>query len=773
MLELVIDNGSKHLNNMTSKELEVVMKLAASLSFTERAALYEQIVKPSEPAFHGDITNPAWLQSKYPDNIWHCKFGRAKKTIDFNIHLDDGQLLTNSKHESLLDTVKYWLCVQSHPRYCGGNYPKPATIIQKIIRCLHLFDVILLNPNFRVAEHGLRIMTRDDAASLVGRIHLGVADGFYQAASLISDILKTESVNVITADINDAQRRYPSITHIPEEMTLSLTQGELIKSRVWLLSQGAYNKPGVKSSHGNASASFFANRFYTDTLHGRDANLKSYPELRIAPEEKRSEFRAVPIDTRADDGVSRQHISLYLATLKTLSIVSGDRFAAPGAEIFNDLNQQTVSNQLAIKEAGRFRTLPAQTVFSAVRQAFDFCFDYMDDILKAVSESVIDIQSVGSNTYSGSSSEPLHHIMDGLVRQNVSTNLKKYGVCRWKIICQTKRNKLPDDYFIQFRNNVGLLDLYYVLMGSILIIIGFLMARRAGEVKDLKENCLIPNTNPWLKENEETEYSLVFDNRKSGDNEEREQLSRPIPTVGAKFIWKLRHFRETLVAANLLDDTANLLLACNWNSNDFKSINQAAYAKYLDAFCDYFETPVIQLAGGDWRRYYIRLHQLRRFFAMAFFWGSGFDGLDTLRYFLGHTDAEHLYHYITENTPGVVLRGAKAEALVHQLNTDKVTNIEKLRELLMQRFDVNDVALDAIAEALEDLDAEVADGYLQTEPPLCNLRNQVEQDIDLLLADGTIDLEPTFCSVRYEDGGFIQKIQLVLIIKEVDGDTHQ
>lgn len=35
------------------------------------------------------------------------------------------------------------------------------------------------------------------------------------------------------------------------------------------------------------------------------------------------------------------------------------------------------------------------------------------------------------------------------------------------------------------------------------------------------------------------------------------------------------------------------------------------------------------------KRFYMRQHQLRRFFAMAFFWGNGFGSMDTLRWFLG------------------------------------------------------------------------------------------------------------------------------------------
>jgi hypothetical protein len=39
-----------------------------------------------------------------------------------------------------------------------------------------------------------------------------------------------------------------------------------------------------------------------------------------------------------------------------------------------------------------------------------------------------------------------------------------------------------------------------------------------------------------------------------------------------------------------------------------------------------------------------------------------------------------------------------------------------------------------------------------------------------LLKEGTIDLEPTFATVISEDGKSIQKITLVLTVKETDDD---
>ena len=106
------------------------------------------------------------------------------------------------------------------------------------------------------------------------------------------------------------------------------------------------------------------------------------------------------------------------------------------------------------------------------------------------------------------------------------------------------------------------------------------------------------------------------------------------------------------------------------------SVTNTTYSENIDFFIDY-----IQGELKDGKRYYIRQHQLRRFFAMCFFWGSGFGSLDTLRWFMGHTNVEHVYHYITESTSGEVLRNVKTQFLL-----ENVEKYENLLSLIKNRY---------------------------------------------------------------------------------------
>ena len=493
-----------------------------------------------------------------------------------------------------------------------------------------------------------------------------------------------------------------------------------------------------------------------------------FPELRVTPLAPENEYHPIPITNREEDGISIQNIKKVVRTLKSLNVVTGDNFLGVPADSLERLSVKHVTAHFKPKDLGRFRTLPAPVVFTALKDAFEFCFKYMDAMLEATLKSADEIRSIAEQKI-----EKVKHLtLNTIVQNNISPTLQDLGVRRWRIVDPNDQTKLDPEFYNKLRSNNGLVELYEVMMGSVQIIVGTMMARRVSEIRSLKADCLCPKSDPTTHLNENTNYSLEFYNSKSGAGDTREKLTRPIPKTGALLIWKLQLFRNELIKMGAISKKAGLLIKCCRRTGKFTPMAVTSYSQHFNTFCDYFQTPLLEVAPNGFHRYYIRQHQLRRFFAMSFFWSSGFDGLDTLRYFLGHTDAEHLYHYITENTPGEVLRGVKAETLVHGLNADKIAGIEKIREILKERFKVQDVTVEALEEAIEELQYEIEDGYIKTTPELDQLRNQLVVGVDELLSEGVIDLQPHFFTVQDTNGEIIQEINLVLTIKEVEGESE-
>jgi hypothetical protein len=96
----------------------------------------------------------------------------------------------------------------------------------------------------------------------------------------------------------------------------------------------------------------------------------------------------------------------------------------------------------------------------------------------------------------------------------------------------------------------------------------------------------------------------------------------------------------------------------------------------LDAFCDFFETPL----NRKGLRHYLREHQFRRFLIIAFFFGARQSNLETLRWFIGHTDVMHLWYYLTNAVSGDIHREAAAYFLMDELQLPEEERVIEMHE---------------------------------------------------------------------------------------------
>ena len=106
---------------------------------------------------------------------------------------------------------------------------------------------------------------------------------------------------------------------------------------------------------------------------------------------------------------------------------------------------------------------------------------------------------------------------------------------------------------------------------------------------------------------------------------------------------------------------------------------------------------------------------------MVFFWSNAFGGMDTLRWFLAHTDAEHLYRYITESTPGAVLRSVKAEFACEAV-TRRSEAAEALADLVADRFSTRDFTLLEACEIQDYVEGLLESGRVLVEPHFLDSR---------------------------------------------------
>ncbi|WP_051146660.1 hypothetical protein [Marinobacter daepoensis] len=290
------------------------------------------------------------------------------------------------------------------------------------------------------------------------------------------------------------------------------------------------------------------------------------------------------------------------------------------------------------------------------------------------------------------------------------------------------RQKLPkSDYFKALRRNQGLVELIYVYFGAVQIVVGALTARRGGELRDLLAEEALDSSKRWI----------VFQNRKSTRSLMglRSTEVRPVEPIAAKMIQELVRFHKILNRLGFPDKEVALFSPPNRRGHN-KRVAPDSYIYNLcfDVFCDYFETSI----NANGQRYYFRQHQLRRFFALLFFYSNSFGGLETLQWMLGHTDLKHVWHYITESMSGDVLRSAKSQYVAESLHHNDAENFKELSTLLKSKYGTDDFTL---------IDTDELEDYIEN-----------------LLEDGDIEIEPEFFTDA--DG---EKMRVIVKVRELEG----
>jgi hypothetical protein len=384
---------------------------------------------------------------------------------------------------------------------------------------------------------------------------------------------------------------------------------------------------------------------------------------------------------------------MYVNAFAPLTLLRAEKLDAPAVDMDSLHN---FARGLKTKATGRFRTLPQEVVFGTAKRAIELVLEHGEHI-------VASYLSLAERSVRAGVSIAAYADRGG-INEYIDPRTVALGVKRWTIepVNGCGERRVPkQDWFLDLRQNCGLRELVHVLYGAIGVVLGLLAARRLGELTELKAgHCL-----------DATRSRLVFRNRKSGLKGLRDQEIRPIPPLGVRFVDLLTSVQDGLVACGAIPERTYLFAPPTAAGCTLLKENRRSYFLNLDIFCDWAETPL----DSEGRRYYLRQHQLRRFFAMLFFWGEGFGGMDTLRWFMGHTDTKQLWHYITESTPGATIRSVAAEWAVYQLQHE-TPQANLLAEELHSQYGISDftvIEADALASHIEDL---LEEGSVSIEP---------------------------------------------------------
>jgi hypothetical protein len=246
--------------------------------------------------------------------------------------------------------------------------------------------------------------------------------------------------------------------------------------------------------------------------------------------------------------------------------------------------------------------------------------------------------------------------------------------------------------FQKLRDNPSLTDAICILIGAITITITALKPMRESEFRELRTNCLhhVEGDGYWLS------HKL----RKKNLDDLLPEDARPIPAIAAKAIQQLGRLTSGL--KEILEITDEWLLSSLVTIPRFRDFSPTVaipdaprLRQVLDTFCDYVALP----PDEQGRRWYIRIHDMRKSFLIVFFWTYRYANLDVARWIAGHSDASHIYSYIQANFPGEELPSLEAEyacQVLHEYeesgNVTHISNVEALYSSACKKFNVSNIS---------------------------------------------------------------------------------
>ncbi len=655
-------------------------------------------LRPDDAARLGALRayrNAWWLKSLYGSDLLVADFGGIGRwEIPLTITLANGRDLTENR--VLVGEIYDYLYVQSLPP--EGYRPRDGrTEKEHFIRALNVLDYFLLSDtDGKVAEYGLSAITSQRLTQFL----LSVAtkrltvEGIYDFPGRLQTYLREQASALDDETVKKTlARKSPKLNEIPvgeSAWRICERREELLRIRAFLHHEGLYKATDSRRAMYKLmpSSAALARRLFANSLYGRHLRLsieRTYPELCISPNTRyQREMGAVRVwagseDPRPSEGRYNDFRSKLEDFRKLSDLGVGIR-----REVLDRVGDIDITSLhgVSMKAIDGVRPAPPAAVAKAVRAAVELFCGHADHLLTSAAR----VLSV-AREHQVSPSDLKPDCFQALLLPET----REFGIRCWSLhehLCVQLRGEWPTaaQYLAQLKaHRVGLWDLCTCLYGGSLLVVGTTQAGRSAELLDI---CAADIARPhWLR--------LLT--RKAGSAAARYQDYRPIPHVSEQILIRLSEF-----LADVGEPQAKLFSPPALRGG-LGPASSSWSATAIDRFLDYIEGDC-DFAG---RRHYLRQHQLRQFFAEAFFYSFGFAGLDTLRWFLRHLDPQQVWEYIEHTTPGRVLRRHKATAAA-LLIREGSSDLEALVLLVKARYGVSNIEVlsdEELAELIVDLQA--------------------------------------------------------------------
>lgn len=619
----------------------------------------KQQLRPYEGAFEAP-----WLITPFDAQVWETTNrgreelvgGQWQNTvrIDWRFSLPNGASLTDARYESLLMLVKKIAFLARCDLISGSSAPhawKGATYrLISVIRW-----TVLHEQKFQPEKFGLRLLDQPALDWLLGLLAEG---GWSHALQIPQRILA--AMYLRAHGVPCPQSLLDNHFAIPPAEIGPLVQ--------WLENQEAYRQAGA--------GAYFRKRYLNRDLIAKLISEKSSvftgsnvsrflrqfepdfsSESLLVGVRQTNEFPSQRTES-IHDASGRASEESVISTVKVIATVLDAHHHIPDllpepADI--SLRRATNIAMRVARPSSHTLFMPVNTGLAYLNTAIRFVHDFGEAIVGFYLAVIADYNP--KTRIAGTNKSLNRRLNDWRIASGepIATILN---------ITELRREEAKRD-FDRLRSNTTLDQALRVLIGSCIVCMALLKPSREDELTHLKRNCLREDAGG---------YWINFSLGKSNSGEAWQDEDRPIPVIAAKAIHLLQRLGDGLstLFAEERKVRDNLFYLPKVDRMGARDATKELLSNHLDIFCDFVGLP----PDSEGRRWYVRIHEMRKWFLLLLFWSGRFDVLDAARWVAGHTDAEHIYAYIQKEFPGEELPRLEAEYSI-----DRIYRREQERKL--------------------------------------------------------------------------------------------
>ncbi|WP_282348464.1 hypothetical protein [Pseudomonas sp. PS01301] len=576
----------------------------------------------------GGIGGQEWLVS-FPG-------GSKLQCLSFDRLMADGTNLTDDSNKLLLETVQKWLF---HCRM-GTITGKPVAEGRWITYFSFAMNLAaranLYKDTYETSTHGFRLFDEDACKA--------IAETFSQGGWTAALLLKERFISHLL-DILPVSFSLEDLVSDPDALPVELTREAI--------SYFTRNDLYVSSAQSSTYDKGLLSRDYIGSILGRpatslhNANFRLFIrqfEPTLAHDELlqrgvrtnlHSTQNTKTLDEAADGAMG---ISSFLDTMSCLKLFFQGHDILPEdiPNIKLNIDQLALNYQPHLKPGGHTKLLPLDIGFKCLNQACKWVTVYGSAIVESLIfyiEQFVSIDEDNSLSKQSVKKNELFQKTKHLWMTTGMENLPAQPLFQALNISrlQTKEKK---NFPVDKTNYKMVMESFY---GACAIIIGIVKPIRNTELSTLERNCLSTDRG----NNGAFMGHMVG---KTGELGANDFIERPIPYVAAHAIQLLQVLGEKL-AGIYGDDSEYAGRLFYIPGRGFKcpsgGIPEWKVNLCINTFCDAVHLPVDKLG----RRWYVRIHEMRKFFLLLVHRHVGDSGKELLRYMAGHSNRKHIDDY--------------------------------------------------------------------------------------------------------------------------------